>query len=80
MSSNNANKIMAASGEHIANLNYFLKNTKSDLSIDFIRVDHQGLIVTSNRVTSLSDISIISKYVKSCNNVNTNDIQDVQLP
>jgi len=79
MSSSNANKIMAASGEHIANLNCSLKNTKSGLSIDFIRVDHQDLIVTSNRVTSLSDISIISKYVKSYD-VNTNDIQDAQLP
>ena len=79
MSSSNANKIMAASGEYIANLNCSLKNTKSGLSIDFIRVDHQGLIVTSNRVTSLSDISIISKYVKSYD-VNTNDIQDAQLP
>jgi len=27
-----------------------------------------------------SDISIISKYVKSCNDIDTNDIQDAQLP
>jgi len=79
MSSSNANMIIVDLGNHIANLNHFLKNTKSDLSIDFIQVDHQGLIVTSNRVVSLLDISIISKYVKSCNDVDTNDIQDVRL-
>ena len=79
ISSNNANKIIVDSDEYIANLNHFFKNTKSGLSIDFIWVDHQGLIVTSNRVTSLPDISIISKYVKSCNDINTNDIQDVWL-
>ena len=80
ISSSNANKIMVASGEHITNLNHSLKNTKLSLSIDFIWVNHQGLIVTSNRVAFLLDISIISKYVKSCNNVDTNDIQDAQLP
>ena len=79
ISSNNANKIIVDSDEYIANLNHFFKNTKSGLSIDFIWVDHQGLIVTSNRVTSLPDISIISKYIKSCNDINTNDIQDVWL-
>jgi len=36
MSSSNANKIMAASGEHVTNLNHSLKNTKLSLSIDFI--------------------------------------------
>ena len=54
---------MNTSSEHIANLNQTLKSTKSDLTIDFIYINYQSLIITSNRVISLSDISIISQYI-----------------
>ena len=54
---------MNTSSEHIANLNQTLKSTKSDLTIDFIYINYQSLIITSNRVMSLSDISIISQYI-----------------
>ena len=50
MSTDNANKFMSVSSKHIANLNHFLKNTKTDLIVDFIHIDHHGLIITSNRV------------------------------
>jgi len=45
-----------------------------------ISVDHQGLIVTSNRVTSPLEISIVSNYVKNYNNIDPNNIQDTCLP
>jgi len=70
---------MSASSKHIANLNYFLKNTKTDLMVDFIHIDHCGSIITSNRVASQSEISIISKYIKNCNNIDMNNIQDTHL-
>ena len=54
---------MNTSSEHITNLNQTLKSTKSDLTIDFIYINYQSLIITSNRVMSLSDISIISQYI-----------------
>ena len=65
---------MNTSSEHIANLNQTLKSTKSDLTIDFIYINYQSLIITSNRVMSLSDISIISQYIKNCNNIDFKDI------
>ena len=80
MSMDNANKFMSASSEHVFNFNWSLRNTKSDLSVDFIHIDHQGLVVTSNRVVSLLEISIVSNYVKYCNNINLNNIQDAHLP
>jgi len=80
ISNDNANKFMLASSEHIADFNYTLRSTKSDLTIDFICIYHQSLIITSNRVMFLSEISIVSNYVKNCNNIDTNDIQDVWLP
>ena len=48
--------------------------------VDFICTDHQGLIVISNRVVSQLEISIVSIYVKNCNNIDTNDIQNTCLP
>ena len=79
MSIDNANKFMSASSEHVSNFNQSLRNIKSDLSVNFICVNHRGLIVTSNRVVSLSEISIISNYVKNCNNIDFNNIQDARL-
>jgi len=79
MSTDNANKFMVNSSEHITNFNHALRSTKSDLSIDFICIDHWSFIITSNRVTSPSEISIISNYIKNCNNINSSDIQDTQL-
>ena len=79
MSNSNANKFMTASSEYIINLDQTLRSIKSDLIIDFIHIDHWGLIVTFNRVASSLDISIISKYIKNCNNIDINDIQDIQL-
>ena len=80
MSNSNANKFMTASSEYIINLDQTLRSIKSDLIINFIHIDHWGLIVTFNRVASSLDISIISKYIKNCNNIDINDIQDIQLP
>ena len=65
---------MNTSSEHIANLNQTLKSTRSDLTIDFIYINYQSLIITFNRVMSLSDISIISQYIKNCNNIDFKDI------
>ena len=79
MSNSNANKFMTASSEYIINLDQTLRSIKSDLIINFIHIDHWGLIVTFNRVASSLDISIISKYIKNCNNIDINDIQDIQL-
>jgi len=74
MSNSNANKFMIASSKHVTNLNWTLRSTKSDLTINFIYIDYQSLIITSNRVAFPLDISIVSKYIKNCNNVDTNDI------
>ena len=79
MSMDNINKFMLASSKHVSNFNQSLKNTKSDLSVNFIHIDHQGLIVTLNRVTSPLEISIISNYFKNCNNIDLNNIQDTCL-
>ena len=79
MSNSNTNKFMTTSSKHVANLNWSLRSIKSNFTIDFIHINHCGLIVTSNKVISQLDISMISKYVKNCDNVDSSNIQEVQL-
>ncbi len=55
-------------------LTALLETLKSDLFVDFIHIDHWGLIITSNRVIFPLEISIISNYVKNCNNIDPNNI------
>jgi len=74
ISSDNSRKFIFSLDNYIANFNCALKGIKSDTIIDFIYVDYRSLIITSNKVTSPLDTSIINNYVKNCNNVNINDI------
>ena len=64
MGSENINKFMIFSSEHVTNLNCTLKDIRSDIFIDFIYFDHYGLIVTSNKVTFPSDLNMVENYMK----------------
>jgi len=79
MGSDNSKKFISSSGDHVTDLNHALKNIKSETIVNFICIDYGSLIITFNKVASLLDISIINRYVKNCNNVDTNDIQNVHL-
>jgi len=79
MSSDNLKKFLSSLSKHVINLNHALKDIKLEVFVNFIRSDYRGLIIVSNKVTSLSDISIINNYVKNTNNLDVNDIQDAQL-
>ena len=71
---------MASSSNHIVNLNYTLKGIKSNVIIDFIQTNYRGLIIVSNKVVSLSDICVISNYIKNANNMDPKNIQEAHLP
>jgi len=58
-------KIISKFGKYIANINYALKNIKSNTVVNFIYSDQKGLIITTNNVASVSDLGIIEKYVKN---------------
>ena len=66
MSSENSKKFISSLDDYIANFNCALKNIKSETIVDFIHVDYRGLIITSNKVTLPSDISVINRYIKIC--------------
>ena len=69
MGDNNINKFMKTLCKYVANLNYSLKSIKSDTIIDFIYSNHQGLIVTTNKVMFPSDLSMVKKDIKNTNTV-----------
>ena len=69
-----------SSGKHISNINKALKNIKSDILADFIYNDHCKLIITTNKVVSLSDLSIIENYIKNVDAIESENIMAPCLP
>ena len=76
----NAELIVNSAHIHIANINKCLKNTKSDIIVDFICCTDNGAIITINKSVNTFNLSIIKKYLKNINNVNSDLINSPCLP
>jgi len=72
--------IINSASSNITNINKCLKNTKSDIIADFIHLTNDGVIITTNKPANMSDLSIIKKYVKNINNINSDNIDCLHLP
>jgi len=68
---NNENiiKFMISSEEYIANINHALKDTKSNISIDFIHFDYFSLIVTFNKVAFSFNLGVVENYIRNVNSM-----------
>ena len=80
MSSDNVSSFMKNSSLHVANINRFLWNAKTDVLVDYICSDNTGISVIVNKVAQQSDMSIIDKYIKNSNDVNSLQVEDARLP
>jgi len=80
MAKSNTELIMNLASSNIANINKCLKNTKSDIIADFICLTNDGVIITTNKPANMSDLSIIEKYMKNINNINSDNIDYPHLP
>ena len=60
----NATKIVTKLSEHMVNINCLLKNIKSNIVANFIWADSKGIIITTNSITTESDLNLIEKYIK----------------
>ena len=60
----NINKFMKNSSIHMTNLNRNLRNTMSEVLVDFICSNPLGITVVTNKVLLNSNLLIIEKYVK----------------
>jgi len=77
MNNNIAKEFIKNSSSYIVNINCVLKTIKSNIIADFIRIDSKGIIITTNNVSSGSDLQEIEKYVK---NLLSSDVENISLP
>ena len=80
MGSSNITSFMKNSSLHVANINRELHNAKTDVLVDYIRTDSNGLIIITNKVGQQSDLSIIDNYIKNSNDVNALQVENSRLP
>ena len=70
MSSDNISSFMKNSSLNVANINKELRNTKTDVLVDYIHSDNTGITIITNKVAQQLDLSIIDYYVKNSNDIN----------
>jgi len=80
MSNDNNNAFMKNSVAHIANINRLLRNTKSEVAVDYIRSNPIGLSIVTNKIALQSDLQIISQYVKKSEDINELQVEEPRLP
>ena len=80
MSTDNVKNFVKASSTYVININRSLKSIKSDIMADFICIDNKGIVISTNKVASLSDLQVIEKYVKSFLCVEVEHIDSPRLP
>ena len=77
MSMNNVERVMDQSNAHVANINRLLKDIKSEICADFICSDNKGIVTTTNKIASASDINTIEKYMKNFEDTNLSITADI---
>ena len=60
---------------YISNINKCLKNSKSDIIVNFIQININRIIIIINRPASNLNLSTIEKYLKNIQNVNPDFIE-----
>jgi len=77
MNNDIAKEFIKNSNLYIANINHAFKIIKSNTIANFICVNSKGIIITTNNISSGSDLQEIEKYVK---NSLPSDIENISLP
>jgi len=80
MGNDNNVKFMKNSLIYVTNINRNLRNVKSEVLVDFIRSDSLGITIVTNKVSLLSDLLIIKKYVKNSENIDSSQVDSPCLP
>ena len=75
MKSDDANSFIKNLSMYVININWTLKNIKSNVMADYICVDGKGIIITTNNIASPSNLQAIEKYIKSISYVDTDQVQ-----
>jgi len=79
MSIDNIKKFIESSSNNVANINRTLKSIKSDTFVDFICSNYWSLIITTNKMSSLSDMNMIENYIRNVHTIDASNVQTIQL-
>lgn len=79
MSINNTERIIAQSNMYIVNINRLLKEVKSEISADYFYSNNKEIVIITNKIAILVDLSILEKYIKELNDVNSDNIISPKL-
>ena len=79
MSAENVFSFMKNSSTNVANINRQLQNTKTDLLVDYIRSDSNGIIIVINKVAQPPDLTIIDQFIKNSNDINALQVEELRL-
>ena len=80
MSGDNVSSFIKSFSFHVANINRQLYNAKANILVNYIRSDNTGINIITNKVAHQSDMSIIDQYIKNSNDINSLQVEDLQLP
>jgi len=80
MNSELSKKFIKDSSSHVTNINRALKGIASKTMVDFIHVEDKGIVITTNNISSNSDLQEIENYVKSSLSSDAEQILSPRLP
>lgn len=79
MNINNTERIMAQSNLYIVNINKLLKEVKSKILADYFYSNNNFFVIITDKTAILFDLSILEKYMKELNDVNSDNIISPKL-
>ena len=80
INNDNKTKFMKDSCNHVTNLNSALKNTKSEIMVNFIWSDQSGITIITNKVASSLELQTIENYIKDANYIKAEGVEVPHLP
>ena len=79
MGTNNAKRVIIQANTHITNINRAFKEVKSNIFTNYIYSDNREVIITTNKIATSLDLSMVEKYMKELNDVDSNNIMSPRL-
>jgi len=57
--------------DNVININRLLKGIKTEISADYICSNNKGVVITTNKIATSSNLNIVEKYMKELNNIDS---------
>ena len=71
----NTELIINSANQQIANINKSLKEIKSDITVDFICIINNGIMITTDKLMNTLDLKITEKCIKNINEIKSDSIK-----